>query len=263
VLPPDGESFVRNVAEFFAQVVTPDTDGIFKPPDVLIENESVADDLETLESVGASVFSGRAQQTNVETAYVSAIESRSAPGTTVDTDWFDAAFPDARTIEQPAVDDGYSTAPADEITVSVDPVVFAVARLQARQADQEQSVDAIATEALRSFLAAVPDAEPAELEQATDVTTTHSLQFDASPALEAAIDLQVRQSDSVNTGTEFVEEVLLDWLSVDPDDASVTIAEYPGVTAAVRDVIDRDHCSCTTPDGVVQAALEVHLDLRC
>ncbi|WP_222913480.1 hypothetical protein [Natrinema sp. SYSU A 869] len=50
-IEPDGESFVRTVAEFFGQVLEPDTDGILKPPSIGIE-DGIESDVVALEQQG-------------------------------------------------------------------------------------------------------------------------------------------------------------------------------------------------------------------
>jgi len=91
-IEPDGESFVRTIAEFFGQVLEPDTDGILKPPAVSIE-DGVAPDIVTLEQLGAPSVRSDPRATAIETAYATAIDDH--PDTpTVATDWFAAAFGD-------------------------------------------------------------------------------------------------------------------------------------------------------------------------
>ncbi|WP_436926036.1 helicase-related protein [Halosimplex amylolyticum] len=91
-IEPDGESFVRTIAEFFGQVLEPDTDGILKPPAVSIE-DGVAPDIVTLEQLGAPSVRSDPQATAIETAYATAIDDH-PDGPTVSTDWFAAAFGD-------------------------------------------------------------------------------------------------------------------------------------------------------------------------
>jgi superfamily II DNA or RNA helicase len=89
---PDGESFVRTVAEFFGQVLEPDTDGILKPPSVnIIEDVEAA--VSMLERQGAPSIQDDEQSTIIESAYAAAISERAEDeGPTVATDWFSAAF---------------------------------------------------------------------------------------------------------------------------------------------------------------------------
>lgn len=106
IIEPDGESFVRTVAEFFGQVLEPDTDGILKPPSVDVEG-GVASDIVALERQGAPNVRGGEQITVIEAAYAMAIdEQHEGDGPTVATDWFSTTFGEAA---QPNVRDGANT----------------------------------------------------------------------------------------------------------------------------------------------------------
>lgn len=91
-IEPDGESFVRTVAEFFGQVLEPDTEGILKPPSVSIA-DGVGQDILTLEQLGAPSIHSDDQATIIESAYAAAIDEQK-DGPTVSTNWFSAAFGD-------------------------------------------------------------------------------------------------------------------------------------------------------------------------
>jgi len=94
VIQPDGESFVRTVAEFFGQVLEPNTDGILKPPTVTIE-DVVRSDIDTLEQYGAPSILSHDHSTVIETAYATEISEQSNSGSpVVATDWFSDAFGD-------------------------------------------------------------------------------------------------------------------------------------------------------------------------
>jgi len=89
---PDGESFIRSVAEFFGQVLEPDTDGILKVPSITVD-DSVVDAIKTLESLGAPSIEDDPQATVIESAYAAAISERDETNSpAVETDWFSAAF---------------------------------------------------------------------------------------------------------------------------------------------------------------------------
>lgn len=93
VLPPDGESFVTNVAGFFGEVVAPDTDGMLKPPSVKIQSDEVAQSIAKLERTGAPRVLASEQSIRIEEIYVDAIRSiaqTEAPA--VQSDWFNEAF---------------------------------------------------------------------------------------------------------------------------------------------------------------------------
>ncbi|WP_254523996.1 hypothetical protein [Natrinema caseinilyticum] len=93
-IKPDGESFVRTVAEFFGQVLEPDTDGILKPPSVGIE-DGIESEIVALEQQGAPSIYGDDQSTVIESAYAAAIDEQSEGDCpAVSTDWFSAAFGD-------------------------------------------------------------------------------------------------------------------------------------------------------------------------
>lgn len=100
VIDPDGESFVRTVAEFFGQVIEPNTDGILKPPEVAIA-EQITGDIATHERRGAPHIRRDEQASVVESAYAAAIEEKQDDNPTVTTDWFSAAFGDDA---QPTID---------------------------------------------------------------------------------------------------------------------------------------------------------------
>lgn len=94
-IEPDGESFVRTVAEFFGQVIEPDTDGILKPPSVSIE-DGVEPAVGRLEKQGVSSIRCDDQATIIESAYADMIDERDeSDSPAVTTGWFSNAFGDS------------------------------------------------------------------------------------------------------------------------------------------------------------------------
>lgn len=94
ILPDDGKSFVKTVSEFFGQVIEPDTQGILKPPEVLIDQD-IESDLIELESIGAPTLkTDQDVMSDIESAYVEKIISTKLPENPpmaepiVTTDWF-------------------------------------------------------------------------------------------------------------------------------------------------------------------------------
>ncbi len=99
ILPTDGKSFVQTASEFFGQVVEPDTRGILKPPNVIVDPDCQAD-LIALETIGAPTLREKQVMTDIEAAYVDTIISMTMSGVndasepTVTTDWFSDVYAD-------------------------------------------------------------------------------------------------------------------------------------------------------------------------
>lgn len=99
ILPADGKSFVQTVSEFFGQAIEPDTQGILKPPSVVVDPEIKADLVE-LESIGAPTIKERQVITDIESAYIDSIltatghDDGKKPTPVVTTDWFEDIYAD-------------------------------------------------------------------------------------------------------------------------------------------------------------------------
>lgn len=97
ILPTDGKSFVQTVSEFFGQAIEPDTQGILKPPSVIVDPEVEANLVE-LEAVGAPTIKQRQVMTDIESAYIESILSATSadaetdPTPVVTTDWFEDVY---------------------------------------------------------------------------------------------------------------------------------------------------------------------------
>lgn len=260
VLTPDGESFVRNVTEFFAQVLTPDTDGIHKPPEVQARGREVSSNVSVLEDVGAERVLASEQTTEIEKAYASEIRDRGGErNPTATTDWFVDAFPDA---VEPT---GNDTSPENsnisgEFEVAIDPVVFEVARLHVERDDYEHdSVEAVAEEALSRFLDAVDTAESRTVADAVNIRAEHTFTVSCDPALEVAIKAKMENA-GMESPDEFVQHAVEEWLGIDSE-ASLRIANYSQYESHIDELVRAESYPCTNPGDVVQAALETYLDI--
>lgn len=77
IIPPDGESFVRNIASFFEEAITEATDEMSKPPTVDIDSDSVASSVAKLERDGAPHVLSDDQLSEVEESYAQTIVTAS------------------------------------------------------------------------------------------------------------------------------------------------------------------------------------------
>lgn len=260
VLQPDGESFIHNVCEFFAQSLAPDSDGIDKPPQVSIESEEVSTDIAALEAAGHDSVLQSDQLTEIEQAYSTAI-AEADPGTpTIATSWFSEAFPES--VETVSTPTGDAITGRDDVseTVEIDPVVLACARFRAQADDEYDSTTDLVLAALDRFLDAVEgnvtQVEPDLLEP----SDSHTLTFDCDPALEMAIEAKADTVED-STAEEAVRRVMFDWLEIDRDTATVTIEEYQRYQSRIESLRHHSHCPCTDAGEVVQVAIETHLDI--
>lgn len=261
VIEPDGESFIHNAAEFFAQVITPDTDGIHKLPGVRIENETVGSDIRALEAAGAAHILAREQQTAIETAYATAINEQQGDETAViSTDWFVDTFPDAIQPTAPGMDgdEGESTETIEEVTVTVDPVIHAIAQMRIQNDDAYESLEDLVDNALGAFLDAVANADHRHIVEAFDITTDHTLSLSCDPILELAIETKMHHIDGLDSTDDYVRHAITEWLGIDHYENSIHLSNYTQHAVRVKKLLDREDLPCTTHDEVVQAALEIH-----
>jgi len=264
VIEPDGESFVRNVTEFFAQAHTPGTDGIDKPPQIKIANDSVVASVRTLEDAGAPRVHASEQVTELEAAYASAIADHPSDETpVVATEWYTDAFPERAGTTVDSDGDSPATSSDSEASVKsvrVDPVVRLVAQLHAERSDKYDSVGAVADDALDSFLDVVFEAD-APTQGAFELTTDRNFGFVCDTALEVAIELKIEATPDVETVDEFVEFAMADWLGVDPDANTIELSDYTLHQAQIERLLTDSAYPCTEPGEVVQAALEAHFEI--
>lgn len=90
IVPFDGSDFIEDVAEFFAQVELPSTDGMTKLPDVDV-TDAARETVVSLERAGANWHSQTTSLGRVEQSYVDAIRSGEYGSPAVAGDWYPTA----------------------------------------------------------------------------------------------------------------------------------------------------------------------------
>ena len=265
-LAPDGESFVRNITEFFAQVLLPDTDGLQKIPRIRLQNEEVSSNVKLLEEIGAERILAHDQLTDIEKAYASAITTTpDCSGPAISTDWFTEAFPEATSITadgQSGASSGETPCTSTTKRVELDPVILAVARMQVEKKDTDySSTDDLIEAALDPFLDAIIGAEAQTPPEAYEITTDHQFGFSCSGALELAIQTRIDDDAAIDSADDFVQHALSEWLNISPEDDSMYFSRYQQYQSRIESLITNDHCPCSTAGEVIQAALEIHFDV--
>jgi superfamily II DNA or RNA helicase len=290
IIGPDGESFVRTVAEFFAQVLEPDTDGILKPPRVVIDDD-VKPPVIALEQTGAPTVKRAEQATVVEEAYVDAIqtaknESRSKP--VVETDWFTRAFdieyqsptqngsseksgshqdnPEDGQLEETDAEttDTGTTMKQDTSqtteSVTVDRGMAALVQvITTSEGIDYDTTEALVEAALTSFLKSTigTDIDPESFTLSGD----SSLDLSCDPVTDQIIEASIATDERYETREDFLEAALYDMLGISDVDEKLTVPEYERYELNVEAIIENDDYPCETPGEVVQVALESFFDI--
>ena len=289
IIGPDCESFVRTVAEFFAQVLEPDTDGILKTPHVAIDAD-VEPSVITLEQTGASAVKNAEQATEVEEAYAEAIQgakNESIPKPVVDTEWFANAFDlDHQTCEQGGPDRKSDkieaerendrpedTETADNETMREQDIPHAtesvivdrgiVALVELTTASDETKYDtpeALVEDALTSFLKSTigTNLDPEEF----SFTNGRELELSCDPVLNQLIQSSVAAYDRYESRDDLIEAALYDRLGLEDVDGELTVPKYERYELNIEALTENESCPCDTPGEVIQVALERFLEIK-
>lgn len=254
VLPPDGESFVTNVASFFEQAVLPDTDGVLKPPGTMINTEAVGQSISVLEQTGVTRINASKQQSQMETAYINAIETTSEdslPAVTQLEDEVTAKIDmSQRTID--GEDAGTETTMTRE--VDVDPVLIALMQkvVESTESTPESQRDVLRT-TLRPFLKEVATGKVKP--ETFDSSSTRNIELSADSTLEILLKETAQRDSAVDSTNELVKQALFTYLDVDPADNTLDIPNYEEFRLSIEAVLEDDQYPCESPGDVVEVAL--------
>lgn len=289
IIGPDGESFIRTVAEFFGQVLEPDTDGILKIPHTAIDPD-IEQSIIALEQTGAPTIECAEQATAVEKEYAKAIQSsksKSTSGPVVGTEWFADAFDlDYQTADQDVGKDDHGeieseskddqrnetdTADDDVMSeqdisdsaksVTVDRGIAALVELTASQNETKYSnSEALVEDALTSFLKSTIGTNIDSDD--FSFTSERELNFSCDPVLNQLIQKNVAVHDQYESDEELIEAAVFDKLGLSGVDREITVVNYNRYELNIEALIENERNPCDTPGEIVQVALEEFLEIR-
>jgi superfamily II DNA or RNA helicase len=254
VLPPDGESFVTNVASFFEQAVLPDTDGVLKPPGTMIDSEAVGQSISVLEQTGVTRINASKQQSQMETAYINAIETTSEDGSPAVTQLEDEVTAEIDMSQRTIDDEDAGTETTMTREVDVDPVLIGLMQeaVESTESTIESQSDVLRT-ALRPFLkeVATGKVEP----EAFASTSTRDIELSADSTLETLLKQAAQRDSTVDSTNELVKQALFKYLDIDPAENTLSIPDYEELRLPIEAVLEDDRYPCETPGDIVEAAL--------
>lgn len=260
VLPPDGESFVTNVASFFEQAVLPDTDGVLKPPGTMIDSESVAQSILTLEKTGVTRINASKQQSQMETAYISAIETTNKNGPAAVTQLEEKVTTEMDMSQRTVGDEDAGTETTITREVDIDPVLIGLIQeaVESTELSPESQSDVLKT-ALRPFLKEVATGKVEPETFASN--STCEIEFSADSTFEILLKRTSKRDSAVDSSDELVKRALFTYLDIDPADNTLNIPDYEELRLPIEAVLEDDRYPCETPGDVVEAALRNQFDI--
>ena len=275
ILPADGKSFVQTASEFFGQVIEPDTQGILKPPSVIVDSE-IRPDLIELEEIGAPTLRERQVMTDIESAYVDAITSRASLKTDaeseviISTNWFNDVYADYEydTADNPTQQSliGFSLDSESESEDTPEPDNPSSDESQSQRDSQRLSDDDsdtgvnIGDEDWHNFTTANKNKEE-ELDQRTDTASNSP-----EDAEEIMTDVQNTADDSVTQADQETIEIdrsvaALIEITVRDDDSAYETT--PELVEAALDPFIKSLIESTTDVATVEYTDSDTLSLNC
>ncbi len=254
VLPPDGESFVTNVASFFEQAVLPDTDGVLKPPGTMIDSESVAQSILTLEKTGVARINASKQQSQMETAYISVIETTSKKSPAAVTQLEEKVTTEMDMSQRTVGDEDAGTETTMTREVDIDPVLIGLIQeaVESTESTPESQSDMLKA-ALRPFLKEVATGKVEPETFASN--STCEIEFSADSTFKILLKRTSERDSAVDSSDELVKRALFTYVDIDPADNTLNIPDYEELRLPIEAVLEDDRYPCETPGDVIEAAL--------